>query len=42
MEMSKGWKSVGEFPFPRGEVPVFHFDQGDEVKCSVTGEEVKK
>jgi len=28
--VSRGWKSVGEFPFPRGEVPVFHFDQGDE------------
>jgi len=25
-----GWKSVGEFPFPRGETPIFHFDQGDE------------
>ena len=22
---------VGEFPYPRGETPVFNFDQGDEV-----------
>jgi len=26
----KKWKDVGVFPFPRGETPVFHFDQGDE------------
>lgn len=35
--VSRGWKSVGEFPFPRGEVPVFHFDQGDEVHLEVLG-----
>merc|ERR1711892_74605 len=23
---------VGQFPFPRGETPVFNFDQGDEVR----------
>ena len=22
---------VGQFPYPRGETPVFNFDQGDEV-----------
>ena len=24
-------RDVGEFPYPRGETPVFNFDQGDEV-----------
>ena len=24
-------RDVGQFPYPRGETPVFNFDQGDEV-----------
>ena len=27
-------RDVGQFPFPRGETPVFNFDQGDEVRNS--------
>jgi len=32
MDQSTGnnWKDVGQFPFARGETPVFHFDNGDE------------
>ena len=25
-------RDVGQFPYPRGETPVFNFDQGDEVR----------
>ena len=27
-------RDVGQFPYPRGETPVFNFDQGDEVRDS--------
>ena len=27
-------RDVGQFPYPRGETPVFNFDQGDEVRES--------
>ena len=29
--VGRNYKDVGVYPFPRGDTPVFHFDQGDEV-----------